>query len=207
MKFKVKQVTPYNPSASSLRCPHCGKEAAFAPMQGLNDIDVGEGVLCGQRQCPNLECRGHVFVVLRQGRVVQSYPPSRIDFNAEGIPSNVVRSFEEAITTHAAGCQMASALMVRRTLEEVCLDKGAAGNDLKARISDLKSKIVIPDELFAAMDELRLLGNDAAHIEAKSYAKISDEELAVAIEFTKELLKALYQYSGLLSKLRALKKP
>ena len=56
------------------------------------------------------------------------------------------------------------------------------------------------------MDELRLLGNDAAHIEAKSYDKVSLEEVEVAIEFSKELLKALYQYSGLLSRLRALKK-
>lgn len=174
---------------------------------GQPDLDIGDGIWCGQRQCPNPECRGHVFVVLKQGRVIQAYPPSTIDFNPEGIPANVVRSFDEALRCHAAGCYMASALMVRRTLEELCLDKGATGKDLKARIADLRGKIVIPNELFEAMDELRLLGNDAAHIEAQSYEKISEAELEVAIEFAKEMLKALYQYSGLLSKIRGLKKP
>ena len=57
------------------------------------------------------------------------------------------------------------------------------------------------------MDELRLLGNDAAHIEAKSFAQISKPEIDVAIEFTIELLKALYQYASLLGKMRGLKKP
>ena len=57
------------------------------------------------------------------------------------------------------------------------------------------------------MDELRLLGNDAAHIEAKTYGDISEVELGVAIEFTKELLKGIYQYSSLLAKLRNLKTP
>jgi hypothetical protein len=56
------------------------------------------------------------------------------------------------------------------------------------------------------MDELRILGNDAAHIEAKEYENISNEELSVAIEFTKEILKGIYQYSSLLSKMRSLKK-
>ena len=95
--------------------------------------------------------------------------------------------------------------MVRRTLEEICEDKGAKGGNLKARITDLESKIVLPRELLEAMDELRLLGNDAAHIEAKTYDQITSNELEVAIVLTKEIMKGLYQYSALLGKLRALK--
>lgn len=91
-------------------------------------------------------------------------------------------------------------------MKEICAEKGANGKNLKDRISALREKVVIPEELFEALDELRLLGNDAAHIEARAYDRVSDEELQVAIEFTKELLKAVYQYAGLLSKLRGLKK-
>ena len=57
------------------------------------------------------------------------------------------------------------------------------------------------------MDELRLLGNDAAHVQAKVFADIDKPHLDVAIEFAKEILKATYQYSSLLGKLKALKKP
>jgi hypothetical protein len=56
------------------------------------------------------------------------------------------------------------------------------------------------------MDELRLLDNDAALIEADVFTEISSQELDVALELTVELLKALYHYSSLLSKMRGLKK-
>lgn len=206
MKLIVNGTTPYNAEAVSLRCPHCGKEASFSPINQTHDILIGNNIKCGQRKCPNNECRGHVFVVLAQNKLLTSYPPSKIDFNPENIPANVIRSFEEAITAHASGCHMAAALMVRRTLEEICSEKCDNGTNLKKRIENLKDKIVIPIELFQAMDELRLLGNDAAHIEAVSYDNISEQEVTVAIEFTKELLKGIYQYSSLLEKFRNLKK-
>ena len=56
------------------------------------------------------------------------------------------------------------------------------------------------------MHELRLLGNDAAHIEANTFEQIGKEELEISIDFTKEILKAVYQYESLLERLRSLKK-
>ncbi|MGX9120317.1 DUF4145 domain-containing protein [Mesorhizobium sp. BHbsci] len=135
-----------------------------------------------------------------------SYPPEVIDFDATNLPSDILASLEEAIKCHAAGCYRAAALMVRRTLEELCEDKAAKGKDLKARLAALNSVAVIPTELLSAADELRILGNDAAHIEAKDYDKIGKEESELAIELAKELLKAVYQYTSLLARLTALKK-
>ena len=96
--------------------------------------------------------------------------------------------------------------MVRRVLEELCADRGATGRDLKTRLSNLGDNIVVPKELLEAADELRLLGNDAAHIEAKSYDNIGKDEAELAIELAKELLKAVYQYANLVSRLRSLKR-
>jgi Domain of unknown function (DUF4145) len=147
-----------------------------------------------------------VFVVVKNGKLEVSYPPQVIDFDSTNLPEPILATLEEAIKSHAAGCFKASALMVRRLLEELCTDKGATGNDLKARLAALGKTVVIPQELLTAADELRILGNDAAHIEAKAYDAIGQNEAAVAIELAKELLKAVYQYSSLLDKLRALKK-
>ena len=97
--------------------------------------------------------------------------------------------------------------MVRRLLEELCDDKKATGSDLKARLTSLGGSIVIPQELLTAADELRILGNDAAHVEAKAYDAIGANEALLAIELAKELLKAVYQYSALVDRLKALKKP
>jgi len=174
---------------------------------GQNDFSIGNNYFCGQRRCPNPACHGHLFVVFQGNTIVESYPPVRFDFDPENIPNNVLKTFKEAITCHASSCYVAAAIMLRRTLEELCAERKATGKDLKARINDLRTRIIIPAELLDAMDELRIFGNDAAHIEAKDYDRVSDTEVTVAMQFTKEILKSIYQYSSLLERLRALKKP
>ena len=96
---------------------------------------------------------------------------------------------------------------IAKTLEAVCEDRGAEGKNLKDRIGDLRTKIVLPTELFDAMDHLRLLGNDSAHIEATTFDDIGQDEVVTGIELAKEVIKATYQYKGLLGKLKALQKP
>ncbi len=187
-------------------CPHCGTKSAFEKF-GEDSIFTNLWVV-GQRICPNMDCRGHIFVIYdRKSHKVQvTYPPRRIDFDISNIPERIITVFTEAITCHANCCYVASAIMVRRTLEEICVNRGAVGKNLKQKINDLGSKIILPKELIEAFDELRLLGNDAAHIEAKTFESISESEVFVAIEFTKEILKGLFQYSSLLEKIRNLKK-
>jgi hypothetical protein len=113
---------------------------------------------------------------------------------------------EEAVACHAIGAFTAAAIMVRKTLEELCRDRAAKGPNLKARLKDLNSKIVLPQDLLDGLDDLRLLGNDAAHIESQEFDKIGREEIELGIDVAKEVLKAVYQYSALVSRLRALKK-
>jgi len=96
--------------------------------------------------------------------------------------------------------------MVRRLLEELCEDKKSSGGNLKERLLALGGAVLIPKELLDAADELRLLGNDAAHVEAKAYDDIGEPEATAAVELAKELLKAVYQYTSLVAKLRNLKK-
>jgi HEPN domain-containing protein len=113
---------------------------------------------------------------------------------------------EEAVTCHATESFIAAAIMVRKTLEELCRERGAKGNNLKDRLKDLRGKIVLPQELLDGLDDLRLLGNDAAHIESQEFDKVGRDEVEVGIEFAKEVLKAVYQYSALLTRLRSLRK-
>lgn len=138
--------------------------------------------------------------------IVRTFPALRIDFETTNIPALIVVALTEAITCHADECYTAAAIMVRKTLEELCRERGATGSNLKERIRDLGKRIVLPNELFSGLDDLRLLGNDAAHIESREYDQIGREEVEVGIEFAKEVLKATYQYSALLTKLRGLKK-
>jgi hypothetical protein len=57
-------------------------------------------------------------------------------------------------------------------------------------LRDLGTKIVLPID---GLDDLRLLGNDAAHIESQEFTTVSKEEVEIGIEFAKEVLKATFQ--------------
>lgn len=205
MKVVVNKLANTNLGAQSILCPHCGHQGMFEQL-GQDIVVNSDGWSVGHRKCPNRKCNGLVYIIIQGGQLQKSYPPVRVDYDPEKIPEGVSKTFEEALDCHSDGSYIASAIMVRRTLEEICYDRGAKGKTLKDRITALQSKIVLPAELMEGLDELRLLGNDAAHLEAREYEEIADEELDVAIEFTKEILKGLYQYSSLLEKIRALKK-
>ena len=141
----------------NFRCPQCRHAGAFTT---LANHDIGwdqkiDNTLYsysgGARKCPNEQCKGLVFVILRGGKLERSFPPEVIDFDATNLPDPILRTLEELVKAHSVGCFRASALMVRRVLEEVCRDKQATGNDLKARIAALRGNIVIPQELLTRL--------------------------------------------------------
>jgi len=190
----------------SARCPSCLQQGILDPINVPDVAPQNTGTpVFGQRRCPNPNCMQHIFFVSDRS-TSECFPPERLDFDATDIPKPLVSSFTEAIACHSVECYIASALMIRRTLEELCKDRGATGKNLKERLASLGTKVVLPTELLEALDHLRLLGNDAAHIESQEYDKVGKPEVEIAIEFTKEVLKAVYQYSGLLGKLKGLKK-
>lgn len=190
----------------ALRCPRCRQIGTFETV-GVPDVQLDGGFIAGQRRCPNPNCRAHAFVVLHQGGLVASYPAERLDFDSTDLPAGVVSAIDEAVACHAAECYIAAGIMVRKALEELCADRGARGSNLKDRLAALSTTVVLPQELLEGLDSLRLLGNDAAHIESQVFQQVGKEEVEVALEFAKEVLKAVYQYSALVAKLNALKQP
>ena len=195
----------------SLRCPGCRQIGTFGGFLQFDAQTQSDGGLCsaGLRLCPNPSCGALIFIVYDPSppfRVQASYPPERLDFDATNIPASITKALEEAITCHANECFIASAIMVRKTLEELCHERGATGANLKERLRNLGAKIILPQELLDGLDDLRLLGNDAAHIESQEFNAVGKEEAEIGIQFTKEVLKAVFQYSDLLVKLRSLKR-
>jgi hypothetical protein len=128
-----------------------------------------------------------------------------LDFSIDNLPATCQETLKEAVACHAAGAYRAAAMMVRRLLEEICADNSATGSDLHKRLDALKGRVVLPQARFEAMNELKALGNDAAHVQAKAYDNIGREEAEDSIELVKEILKALYQLKGLVGRLQARK--
>ncbi len=198
----------------SLRCPHCLHVGTFsAATSGLvfakylkgNSRTRGVELRAVARICPNIKCKGIVFSVSHENRIFKTFPPELIDFDADGLPDRLLTTLQEAISCHAAGAYRASAMMVRRLLEEICDESGATGKDLHTRLIALRSKVTLPEDLFEAMSELKALGNDAAHIAAKNYSQIGRDESEDSIALAKEILKARYQLKNLVDRLRARK--
>jgi hypothetical protein len=141
----------------------------------------------------------------KDNELIACYPAELKEFDPKGIPGKVRSSLEEAIKCEAQECYRAAALMIRRTLEDLCEDRGASGGNLSDRIDALGTQIVIPKDLIEGAHELRFLGNDAAHVEAKQYADVGKDEIDAAIDLVKALLRATYQTSSLVERLKALK--
>lgn len=210
MKINLDQIGNNRTTNIATRCPHCGHNGTFL-LVGLNDVytwrDNQQPVhYLGIRKCPNEKCQGHLFFISDNNRnVLITSPSEAIPFDKENIPDKVLNAFEEAIKCHSNSCFIASAIMIRKTLEEICIERGASGANLFKKLQELGGKILIPQDLLTGMDELRLLGKDAAHIEAQTFAEIGKEEIEVSLEFAKEILKAVYQYENLLQRLKKLK--
>ena len=201
---------------SSIRCPHCRKVGTFNPAtqhriiyQKLNKTRSAIAAHLSAQLviCPDKECSGIVFVISDHStqKIIFTSPPELIDFESHALPEPILRSLKEALSCHSAGAYRASAMMIRRLLEEVCELSGSDGTNLHQKLEGLKTKITLPNELFEAMFELKALGNDAAHIEAKDYDNIGREEAEDGITLAKEILKSLYQLRGLVDRLKSRK--
>ncbi|HMR89770.1 MAG TPA: DUF4145 domain-containing protein [Saprospiraceae bacterium] len=196
--------TGHNPPPMQINCPFCG---GFGTFQVLNNLKTDTNTNISVQSCPSLNCKALVLGIFKGIHLQKTYPGLGRPVNTDNVPNRIKSAFKEGVECFANNCHVAAAIMIRKTLEEICIDKGATGNNLYKKIEDLSTKILIPKELVEAMHELRLLGNDAAHIEAETYNEIGVNELTISIDFTQEIIKAIYQYENLLTKLRSLKKP
>ena len=151
MNIKAASYTNRDAGTVRLRCPVCRQRGAFETV-GQDLLVLPETVVVGQRRCPDPNCYTHVFFVMKNGSVTVSYPAERIDFDATDIPAGILKTFEEAITCHANQCFVAAAIMVRKTLEELCRERGATGKNLKERITALGTKVVLPAELLQGLE-------------------------------------------------------
>jgi hypothetical protein len=205
-KIEVRGTQQHSGYVFNGTCPHCGRVASFESIPNSVDLHINPNHILGHRRCPNRECNGYIFCgMIDNGTEFVTFPRQRIDFDKSSIPAKIVGHLEEAITTHAEGCFTASAMMIRRAIEEVCHDKEAKGEVLKDRIKALRDKVTLPERLFTGIDNLRLLGNDAAHVDAKDYDNIGKDETSIGIQLAKEILKSIYQLDDLVAKLEALK--
>ena len=81
--------------------------------------------------------------------------------------------------------------MCRKTLEGICSAHGAKSRSLAGELRELKEKGIIENRLFEWAEELRTMGNEAAHgVEFVA----SREDAEDTLQFTEALIEYVFTY-------------
>jgi|CXWL01.1.fsa_nt_gi hypothetical protein len=119
------------------------------------------------------------------------------------IPAAIQSVYNEGVLALAANCPRAAAVMARRTLEAVAVEKGETSGTLAQRLNNLSSKGLLHPSLVEWVKEVRLVGNAGAHYDPMDTIDAGDAQQL--IDFIRELLNYLYVLPWELNARRAAK--
>ena len=122
------------------------------------------------------------------------------------LPGEVARAPQPKVAHCVGACTTTGGLARDAVRAAIARDDEATGNNLADRLEVLSTKVLLPKTLIDGLTNLRLLGNDAAHLEAQTYNSVGSDEIAVAMEVTIAILRSVYQMGDLVAKLDALKR-
>lgn len=143
--------TPEYPLADPCDTPHEVLEYAIAACHRCESVFLVELRFCevpGEFSAPQGE------------RVL--YPPVR-QFPVDGMPATVARTYSTAADSFVRALYEPCVIMCRKCLEAFCRELGAFGGTLKEQLGKLGEAGQIDQKLLVWANELRLIGNDAAH--------------------------------------------
>jgi hypothetical protein len=128
------------------------------------------------------------------------YPPRVVGratlAHARLLPTSVRQIYSE---THAALCNQLPILAtvgIRTLIEAVCLEKGAAGGSLAAKVDDLMRLGVLTPSARELLHRIREFGNISAH-EVKP---LGSEALSTSFAVVENLLQSVYIFPMVLTK-------
>jgi hypothetical protein len=188
-------------TAARMHCPHCQNASTFAV---LYNLDVGDGhqlIVHAVLQCHYPQCRKVVYVQTSkplhfahdQRRDVDwltIFPKRRIDIVHKSIPAPVAEDWIEAQKAFNENAVKAAAVMCRRVLYGVLLDKKCKEHPLHEGIAELVAQARLPHVVEQWLTEIKDDGHDAAH--PFRALNVPVENVAETMEYTKELLRFVY---------------
>ncbi len=152
---------------NSIYCPNCKRYSSLIERTGFDKkLSLKYGYVLIKRysisECNS--CSQHFLVIRDDGKIIKIYPDRLPKTVNELIPQDIKTDFEEALLCYSVGAYRGAAALARRTVQLICLDKGASKNkNLHQQIDELFSSGVITKDIKEWAHEVRFLGNDAAH--------------------------------------------
>lgn len=112
-----------------------------------------------------------------------------------GLPDNIASTLRAAEKVKTIDVN-AYAILLRRLLELVCLDRKASGETLAAMLKDLAAKNEIPEKLVKVATGLKDFGNIGAHA---GIGELSEKEIPIVKALTSAILEYIYSAPHLAS--------
>ncbi|WP_317445395.1 DUF4145 domain-containing protein [Streptomyces collinus] len=180
-------------------CPHC-ERAALARVAGEisgDEPEDGPPYLLELARCS--KCRKPFLAVEEDwgqgwdGEAGVLWPKQQSSLSLH-VPEALRREHAEARRCFSAKAYTAAAVMVRRTLEGVCVDQGMSSGTSRSKplfkmLEQMKDEGKIDGRLLEWAQELRILGNQGAHYTGTS---VSREDAADGLALAEALLDFLY---------------
>jgi hypothetical protein len=155
-----------------LECPHCVisfESEVLAEYVLENNADWLLNIKYSFAKC--IRCSGPLLVqqemevdynTIYWGNAKNLYPQTDFHINPI-IPDKLREILVESIQCYRSKAYTATTIMCRRALEGFCILKDAKEKNLALSIKKLRTEGIINEQLFEWANELRLLGNEAAH--------------------------------------------
>ena len=170
---------------NSIYCPKCRCHTNLIYRAGYK-ILLGSGVHVYYtiEECNG--CQQH-FLAMRldnqYGKILKTYPNKLPKPVNNLVINSVKKDFEEALLCQSVGAYRGAAVLARRAVQSICLDKGAKkGENLHKQIKELFDKNIITQAIKDWADEVRYIGNDAAHPNKEKVNKEDSEDILELLE-------------------------
>ncbi|MBV1939946.1 DUF4145 domain-containing protein [Streptomyces sp. BV286] len=187
-----------------IECPHCDTHT-LSTQRGAYEL-APEGdeafepliytlVSCDKCRVPQLLMQMSVLEADGWGWADPSreWPSSASGPLSPSIPQAIAREMREARACFSAKLYTATAVMVRRTLEGMCVDQGTGKKPLFAALGELRDANKIEGRLFDWAQALRVLGNQGAHFSKEAVGR---EDAQDALELAEALLDYIYVFTA-----------
>lgn len=185
-----------------LVCPHCEKPTlATITSETEGQLEGEPPFLAELARCGTC---GNPFLMVEEdwgdgwdGEPVVVWPRQHRPLSYQ-IPESLRREHEEARRCFSAKAYTAAAVMVRRTLEGVCVEQGMSASGGRAKplfrmLEQLKDDGRIDGRLFEWSQALRVLGNQGAHFTGTA---VTREDASDGLALAEALLDYLYVLSA-----------
>lgn len=182
--------------SAKMFCPHCEQPSTFRIVADDSTKHAHYAII----ECNYVKCRERVFVITtnvfngpNQNAAQDSlvyYPSGPVPKAHESLPAPIAEDWVDAQKVFGVEAVKAAAVMCRRILYGVLLEKKCKEHPLHEGIAELLSKVRLPQIVEEWLKEIKEDGHDAAH--PFRALNVPAENVAETMGYTKELLRFVY---------------